>query len=267
MTTSPRSAASRAGNSAVLETGARLGFAAGGLLHLLIGWVVLQLALGSGSGPQADQQGAFETLAGSPLGSALLWLTLVGFGLLALWQVTEAVARSQTGDRVKAAGKAVVYAALAWSAFGVVQGGGSGGSGGGSGAGGAAGSTTAGLLGSTGGRLLVGAAGLAVVGIAVYHVWKGWTSAFLADLRGHPGLWVERAGRVGYVAKGLALALVGGFLVAAAAGVGGTQPQGLDGALRALADVPFGTALLVLAALGFAAYGVYSFARARHARV
>lgn len=261
MTTSPRSAASRAGNSAVLETGARLGFAASGLLHLLIGWVTLQLALGSGSGQPADQQGAFETLAGSPFGSALLWLTVVGFGLLTLWQVTEAVARSRAGDRVKAVGKAVVYGALAWSAFGVVQGGT------GSGAAGSGGSTTAGLLGSTGGRLLVGAAGVVIVGVALYHVWKGWTSKFLADLRGHPGLWVERAGRIGYLAKGLALALVGGFLVAAAAGGGGNKPQGLDGALRSLADVPFGAVLLVLAALGFAAYGVYSFARARYARV
>lgn len=244
----------------MVETGARLGFAASGLLHLLVGWVTLQLAMGAADGTQADQEGAFATLAGSPLGAVLLWLTVIGFVLLALWQVTEAVVRSGAGDRVKAVGKAVVYGALAWSAFGVVQGGGSGGSGG-------SGSTTAGLLGSTGGRLLVGAAGLVVVGVAVYHVWKGWTSKFLADLREHPGLWVERAGRIGYVAKGLALGLVGGFLVASAARTSADEPQGLDGALRSLADLPFGTGLLVLAAIGFAAYGVYSFARARYARV
>lgn len=230
-------------------------------MHLLIGWVTLQIALGSGGAQHADTDGAFQTLAGSALGSVLLWLAVVGFVLLALWQVTEAVARTGAGDRVKAAGKAVVYGALAWSAFGVVQGGS------GSGSAGSGGSTTAGLLGSTGGRLLIGAAGLVVVGVAVYHVWKGWTSAFLSDLREHPGLWVERLGRIGYVAKGGALALVGGFLVAAAAGANGAQPKGLDAALRSLADVPFGTVLLILAALGFAAYGVYSFARARHARV
>lgn len=259
MTTTPRSAASRAGNSAVLENGARLGFAASGLLHLLIGWVTLQLALGSSGGKQADQQGALQTLAGSPVGSVLLWLTVVGFALLAVWQLTEAVVRTGLGDRAKALGKAVVYGVLAWTAYNVVQGGSGGSTSGGS--------TTAGLLGSTGGRVLVGAAGLVVIGVALYHVWKGWTSAFLRDLRGHPGPWAVRAGRIGYVAKGVALALVGGFLVASAARASGAEPQGLDGALRSLADLPFGTALLILAAIGFAAYGVYSFARARYARV
>ena len=42
---------------------------------------------------------------------------------------------------------------------------------------------------------------------------------------------------------------------------------GLDGALKTLRDEPFGTALLVAMALGFAAYGLYSFSRSRHARV
>jgi len=258
MTTSPRSAAYQAGNSAVVEKGARLGFAASGLLHVLIAWVVLQLALGSSSGQQADQEGALQTLAGSPVGSVLLWLTVVGFAFLALWQLTDAIVRRGLGDRAKAAGKAVVYAALAWTAYDVVEGGG--GSGGSSG-------STAGLLGSTGGRLLIGALGLVVIGVAVYHVWKGSTRSFLRDLQEHPGRWVVRAGQVGYIAKGVALALVGGFLVASAAGASGDQPQGLDGALRALADLPFGTVLLILAAIGFAAFGVYSFARARYARV
>lgn len=256
-TTSPRSAAARADNSAVLEWGARLGFAASGLLHVLIGWVALQLALGTGESASADQEGALRMLAGNPVGEVLLWLTVVGFALLALWQLTEAAVRRGAGDRVKALGKAVVYGVLAWTAFRVVEGaGGSGGSG-----------STAGLLGSTGGRLLVGVAGLVVIGVAVYHVWKGWTRAFLRDLREHPGRRVVTAGRVGYVAKGGALALVGGFLVASAAGADGDQPEGLDGALRSLAELPFGTVLLIAAALGFAAFGVYSFARARYARV
>jgi hypothetical protein len=45
------------------------------------------------------------------------------------------------------------------------------------------------------------------------------------------------------------------------------EASGLDGALRSLRDQPFGTVLLVLMALGFAAYGIYSFARARYAKV
>ncbi|WP_199424346.1 DUF1206 domain-containing protein [Actinotalea solisilvae] len=251
-----RSGAVAAGNSRVVEQGARLGYAASGVLHLLLAWVAVQLAW-SGYGGSADQGGALGLLAGSAIGAVLLWLCVVGFGLLAIWQVTEAVAGRETSERVKSIGRAVVYAALALTTVGVLRG-----SGGGGGA-----STTAGLMTSTGGRLLVGAVGLVVVGVGVHHVVKGWRRTFLRDLRQHPGTWTERAGRVGYIAKGVALLLVGGLVVAAAAGAASQATPGLDPALRTLLALPAGPVLLTLVGLGFAAYGIYSFARARHARL
>lgn len=45
------------------------------------------------------------------------------------------------------------------------------------------------------------------------------------------------------------------------------QPTGLDAALKTLRDQPLGSALLLLVALGLAAYGLYSFARARYAKM
>ena len=258
MTGNVRSAASQAGDNPFLERGARLGYAASGLLHLLIAWVVLQLALSGGSGRQADQRGALETLSGNGVGRALLWICVVGFVALALWQVTEAVTRRETGDRLKAGGKAVVNLALAWTAFTVVRG--SAGSGGG-------GTSTAGLMSGTGGRALVAALGLGIVGVGVYHVIKGWTKKFLRDLREHPGRWPVRAGQVGYIAKGIALAVVGGLLAVAALRSDAAQAQGLDAAVQTVAALPPGTALLIAAGLGFAAYGVYAFARAKYARV
>ncbi|MCU1431665.1 MAG: hypothetical protein JWP95_770 [Actinotalea sp.] len=256
MNATVRDAAASAGNSRVVEMGARLGYAASGLLHVLMAWVALQLAWGSGTGA-ADQNGALQTLAGSAVGSALLWATVVGFVLLAIWQVTEAVARHDVKERVKSVSRAVLYLVLAWTAFTVVQG-----AGGGQGT-----STTASLMGSTGGRLLIGAGGLVVVGVGVYHVAKGWRSSFLRDLTEHPGTWLVRAGRVGYVAKGVALVLVGGLLTSAAATADPAQPQGFDAALRTLLELPLGKIALTLVALGLAAYGVYSFGRARYARV
>jgi hypothetical protein len=75
------------------------------------------------------------------------------------------------------------------------------------------------------------------------------------------------AGVIGYIAKGVALAVVGVLLVSGAAQNSLTQDTGLDGALRALRKQPEGPWLLSAVALGIAAYGVYSFARAKHARV
>ncbi|MBX9245024.1 DUF1206 domain-containing protein [Actinotalea ferrariae] len=253
-----RAGAARAGDNPLVERGARLGYAATGVLHLLLAWVCVQLAW-SGYGGSADQDGALGLLAGSTVGAALLWLCVAGFALLALWHATEAVAGHETSDRLRSAGRALVHAALAVTTVGVLRGGSGGASGG------ATEGATAGLMAQPAGRVLLGAVGLAVVAVGAYHVVKGWRRTFLEDLKEHPGTWTERAGRVGYVAKGVALGVVGGLLVTAAAGATSQAEPGLDPALRALLALPAGAVLLTLVGLGFAAYGVYSFARARHA--
>ncbi|WP_158370945.1 DUF1206 domain-containing protein [Cellulosimicrobium cellulans] len=256
MTGDVQHAAARAGDHPLLEKGARLGYAASGVLHLLLAWVTVQLAWTSG-GEQADQQGALQQLAGNGFGQALLWVLLVGFVLLALWQATEAIAWGKAADRARAAAKAVVYAVLAVTTVSVLT----------SGSGGSSGGATSGLLSSGIGRVLVGLVGLGVVAVGGYHVVKGWKETFLEDLESSPAPWVRKAGRVGYIGKGAALAVVGVLLVVAAVQADPEKASGLDAALHALAGLPFGAVLLTLVALGFAAYGVYGFGRARHAKV
>jgi hypothetical protein len=260
MSSSVHSAATDAGDHPVVETGARLGYAASGLLHLLIAWVALQLAWSTAT-QEASQSGALRTLAETPVGSVALWVALVGFVLLGVWLLLEAVVVHDTGDRLKAAGKGVVYAVLAWTTFGVARGSGSG-----SGSEQSV-SMTADLMAQPFGLLLVGAVGVGVVAVGAYHVAKGWRRTFLEDLTGHPGTWITRAGRAGYMAKGVALGVVGVLLVYAAATHDPAQAQGLDGALRTVLGAPLGKVLLTVVALGLASYGVYSFARARYARV
>ena len=75
----------------VIERGARLGFALAGLLHLLIGWIALQIAWGGDGGEDADQSGALTMLAETPAGPVLLWVAVVGFVLLELLHLTETV--------------------------------------------------------------------------------------------------------------------------------------------------------------------------------
>lgn len=249
-----RAAAGRAGDHPLLERGARLGYAAGGVLHLLLAWVTVRLAFGSG-GQEADQQGALAQLGSEGAGRVLLVVLLAGFVLLALWQAVDAIAHGDAADRAKAAGKAVVYAVLAATTVQVLAGAGSGGT------------PTAGLLGSVPGRVLVGLVGAGIVGVGGYHVVKGWRRTFLDDLRRHPGTAVERAGQAGYVGKGVALVVVGVLVIVAAIQADPERAQGMDVALHTLAGLPFGAALLCLIALGFACYGVYAFARARYAKV
>jgi hypothetical protein len=45
------------------------------------------------------------------------------------------------------------------------------------------------------------------------------------------------------------------------------KAQGLDSALQTLLHQPFGPVLLAIVALGFIAYGIYSFVEARYRRM
>lgn len=261
------STARQASDHPALETAARVGYAVSGLLHLLIGWIALQIAWGAGgSGKNADQSGALQSLAGNGAGMLALWIGVIGFLGLGLWQLADAAVGHPGSDkdawmgRVKAFSKAVVYLVLAWTTFNFARGK-------------ASDSKdqtvdfTTSLMSKPGGEWLVGIVGLVVIGVGAYHVWKGATEGFLRDLEKDPGTWAVRAGVVGYIAKGVALAVVGVLFVLAALHANPKEAKGLDGALRTLKDQPFGPGLLTAVALGIAAYGVYSFSRARHARV
>lgn len=260
-------AARRAKNSGAVRTLARAGYVASGVLHVLVGWLAVQLALGRPTGAP-DESGAFRTLAQAPGGEVLLWAVAVGFAALALWQLTTAVVGApkmdhQAGARAKSVAKAVLYGVLAVSAAQYAQGGG--------GSSGGEDSMTARVMAAPGGRWLVGVVGLVIVAVGVYHVVKGARKKFLEDLAGTGGRSVRpmvvQLGRTGYIAKGIALGVVGGLVVAAAATADASRAGGLDEALRAMRDQPYGSVLLLVVGLGIAAYGGYSFARARFARL
>lgn len=81
-----------ASNSRALVIAARAGFAVSGLLHLMVGFVAIQLALGkAGQAGPADQAGAVAQLAAQPQGLLLLWTGFAACVALALWQTSNAV--------------------------------------------------------------------------------------------------------------------------------------------------------------------------------
>jgi hypothetical protein len=259
-------AAGNVENQPLLQTGARVGYAVSGVLHLLIGWIALQVAWSASGGKSADQSGALQALAGNAAGRLTLWVAVVGFLALGLWQLANTLAShpspgsSPWPARAKGFAKTVIYLALAWASFSTAKGHPTSSKA-------QSADFTAAMLQHPGGRLVIAGIGLTVVGAGVYHVFKGWTKRFLRDLKKNPGVLATRAGVIGYIAKGVALGVVGVLLVSGAAQNSSTKATGLDGALRTLRDQPEGPWLLTAVALGIAAYGIYSFARSKHARV
>ena len=78
---------------------------------------------------------------------------------------------------------------------------------------------------------------------------------------------VARLGQVGYIAKGVALDMVGGLLSFATLTFDRRQAQGLDGALQTILAQPFGRLLLTAVALGFVAFGLFAILQSRYRRM
>lgn len=261
-----RRAASRLQNSRALTTAARAGYLVNGLLHMLIGGIALGVAFGGGGA--ADQGGALGQLAQNPLGIAVLWIVVAGMWALGLFQLLEAALvrgtdRDAWFDRAKEAGKGIAYLAIGATAFGYATGGGSDSSG-------QTQSLSAQLLASPGGVALLLALAAGVIAIGAYFVVKGARKRFVGDLRVPPGTAGRVAvttGVVGYIAKGVAIAVVGVLFGVAAVTADPEEATGLDGALKSLAALPLGVAILTAVALGLIAYGIYCFFRARYTRL
>lgn len=250
-----------------LERAVRVGLVAYGLVHLLIAWLAVQLALGQQTAA-ASQQGALHELARQPFGSVLLWVVAVGLFALAVWQLTEAVWGHTREDGVKralkrvgSAARAVVYAVIGYSALRIAVGAGSRSH---------SKAMTVQLMNAPFGRLLVAIVGIVILVVAAVHAKRGLTKSFTEDLTagatsGESGTLVVRLGQVGYVAKAVAFAVLGVLFVWAAWTYDAKKAGGLDTALATLLRAGVGPWLLVAVAVGIAAFGLYCFAWARYA--
>ncbi len=269
--TSVHGAVDRATDSKAFEYTARAGFAASGVLHLLVAFIILRLAFGTGG--NADQSGALSALAKQPGGAVMLWVAAVGLAALGLWRVGEAIVGSKPGERsgqqqddspawkrAKSLGLAIVNFAIALSAARFAMG--SGQSSGQQNSG-----MSAQLMQSGWGKALLILVGVGVAAVGGYHVYKGAAKKFMKDLRVSGGSAVVAVGVTGYVAKGLVLAGAGLLVIVATLQADPSKAAGLDAAVKTLGQAPFGKFLLIAAALGIAAFGAYSFVRSRNGRM
>lgn len=258
-----RATAEQAEQSPVVERWARVGLAARTLVWAVLGVLVLRLALGDGGGEQADQSGALKSLAATPFGGVLIGVLALGFGIWAGYRLLCAAVghRDEQGakrhaQRAKAAGEALVYAFATVTALRVLTGGRADSEE-------QTDSVTAAVMSVTGGRTLIGLAGVAAVVVGAVLAWRALQRTHadkLEHYRVPPRLRrpAVTVGVVGLVGRAAVVALVGVFLVVAAVRFDPEEARGLDGALRALAEQPFGSVLLGLAAVGVLGYALWS---------
>jgi uncharacterized membrane protein YidH (DUF202 family) len=262
------------GASPWIEGLGRFGFAAKGVVYGVIGILAVQAALGRGGGT-TDQRGALARIAEAPFGTVLLVVLIVGLFGYGAWRFVQAAEDTENkGSEPKGllaravyAGVGLIYFTLAFSALRLLLGSGSGG-----------GSTqqtqdwTARLMGHPLGALLIGLIGAAVIANGAFQLYRAYSAKFREKLRtdemdANQVDLVTKIGRAGYAARGVAFGLIGLFLVLAALHNNPGEARGLDGALAALAEQPFGPYLLLLVAAGLVAYGIFALVEARYRRM
>jgi len=260
--------ARQAAGSGPVQTLGRVGLVAYGVVHLLVAYLAVRVALGSGG--KADKTGALQTIAEQPGGRFLLWVLTVGLVALVVWQLTEAGwghqrgGRRRTLQRLISLGEAGVAGALAFSSSKVASGKG----------GRSKGEKTAfvdKVFDWPAGELLVAAVGLGIAAIAVYLVHRGMTRGFVEDLNlagaeAHARDATIRFGQAGWTALGVAYGIVGLLVTWSAVSYDPAKATGMDTALKTLAGQPYGTVLLLLVAAGLACFGVYCLFDARYHR-
>jgi hypothetical protein len=241
-------------------------------MYVLIGILAIEVAFGNG-GHKADQSGAVRVVGNTPFGAALLWLLVIGFIGMALWRLSEAAyggpgaSGRKPGSRLIALFKTVLYAFIAFGimkyALGL----------------GAPKSSdkqsvdlTATAMRAPGGRILVGIAGLVLIGVGAWLAWQAFERKFLNELRTfemsrRTRKAVTFLGRVGGIARGIVFAAAGLFLLIAAVTANAHDAKGIDATLRAFTKFPAGPWLLVLVAIGLVLFGCYSWAESRWRRL
>lgn len=265
-----KSAAREVRSSAAFETLARAGYVANGIVHILLGVIVLVIAFGGDA--EGDQVGALKAVAATPLGFVLLWLIAITLWALALWRAAMGIlARDRTGDAKGAAkkwgrraqewGQALVYLVLGVGAVAIALGARPDGEETAEGA-------SRGLLVTPGGSIVLALIGIGIgvggIAFGIVGIRRGFRKR-MSIPPGKRGRTVTILGIVGFVAKGVALVVVGVLLLIAALRTDAETAGGIDGAVDALLQLALGPLLVGIVGAGFIAYGVFTVARARYA--
>ena len=246
-----------------LELAARIGYAARGLVYLVVGCLTLAAAVDVAGDP-VNVGGALAWLSQKPSGR--LWLILIGAGLLAFvqWRWLQAFfdadheGKSREGlmRRANKGLRGAVYAGMALTAFRLATHG--------------PGDPEAeaarqmqdraeAVVGLPFGHWLLAAAGVVLAGISVLTITRAWREDFTEHLACSERMCrrVAPLARAGYLARGAAYLPLAVLVFMAGLRSRPGDVETLDTALDAVGRQPGGSWLLAATALGFAAFGAY----------
>lgn len=250
---------------------ARAGYAARGVVYLIIGFLAALAAFGNSEAK--GSKGALQSLLGQPFGEVLVWLMIAGLIAFSVWRLIQSFADADNhgtdakGLAVRTAlvGSAISHGVLAFVALGLVSAWGAD-EGGGS-------DPTASWLATIyewglGAVVLYGIVSILVV-VAIAHMVKAAKAGFEKYFKCDEDVmrWLRPVSQFGLAARGVVFLIIAGLLFRGGLSYSAENKPGLEEALKAVQGYPFGWVILLIIALGLIAFGIYCLAEARYREV
>ena len=245
----------------------RAGYAGRGFVYAAVAGLSLW-AIWRGGQAQGTQT-ALATLERSGWGKAVLAAIAVGLVAYAAWRVIDAwydLEDHGTDGKglIARAGMIVtglIHLALGVAAVTILFSAGGGGGGGESSVAKAAGK----VMSWPAGRWIVGAAGLATIGAAIYYAAKAYRASYREHLYANEATRrLNGVLRIGVAAQAVIVGVVGGFLVVAALQSDASEAGGVAEVFDWLGAQPFGRVLVIALCLGLLAFAFFLFVNAAY---
>ncbi|GHA58406.1 DUF1206 domain-containing protein [Pontibacter akesuensis] len=256
-----------------IENFAKFGLTAKGVVYCLIGIIAFMAAfeLQGKTTESAGRSGILRTIQDLPAGNVLLGIVALGLLSYAIWRFIQAFKDTEAkgsgaegiGKRLRYLFSGLIYGAFAYLAAKIVLG--SGGSGGGD----SRETLVSKLLQQPFGQWLVGIVAVATIAAGLYQIYYGYSEKYKKKIQSG-GLKHDieqkmiRAGKVGYIARGVVWIVIGYLFIRAALQSNPQEAGGNTAAFQFLENSTYGSFILGAVALGLICYGVFMFMRAKY---
>lgn len=263
-------------SSGTVSSMARFGLIAKGVVYCLIGLLAFMAAfeIGGKGSDDTDKQAIVRFVDDQPGGKILLALLAAGLVSYSIWRFVEAFKKDHhSGSGVKKTGRkaryifsGVVYLSIAFFAIRVLFNNDDSGGGGSANEG-----YAAMLLSKPMGQWLLGLAALILAGIGFYQIYYGLSEKYRKhvsqlSLHSNRSKYLLRAGKVGYVSRGLVWLIVSFLMFKAALHSNAKEAGDTAKAFDFLERASYGSYLLGALGLGLLLYGAFNFVRAKYER-